>query len=215
MKRTFIFKAGSRELALPVTPESFSLDYGVRMETVNIHDVGDVDVLGKTTLAAMKLDCLFPAQEYVFADMEMEPYDYVRQFQKWVRTGKVLRFIIPDTIVNLPVRVESIQYGEGAGSNDVRATVVLRQHRALAAPQTEAAPTENKAREEQEPVDGGSETLYTAQYGDTLCSICRKFYGDGSAKFYNALASYNGKPNPNILMTGEVLTIPPRDVLGV
>lgn len=214
MPYSFIFKAGGRELTLPVTPESFALDYGVSIETISIHDVGEADIFGKTKLSSFQIKCLLPARNYTFANTEMEPYDYIRQFQKWARTGKVLRFIIPDTIVNLPVRIENVQFGENDGSGDVLAMLTLKQHRALEALRTEAAPDQNAPREDSSG-DSGAETSYTAVYGDTLCSICRKFYGDGSAKFYNALAKYNGKPNPNLLMTGEVLQIPSKSALGV
>ena len=180
---------------------------------MNIHEVGDADLLGKPTLAAIRLECLFPANDYPFAHAELDPYDYVNTFKKWARSGKTLRFIVSDTTVNLPVRVESISYGERDGTNDVYATISLREHRTLAAPETESTPGDNDERTEDEP-EGDIKT-YTAVYGDTLCSICRRFYGDGSAKYYNALAKYNGKANPNLLATGEVLKIPPKSKLGV
>lgn len=215
MLRTFIFKYGGKELALPITPESFTAETAVKPETVNVHDVGDADILGKPSLQAIKLECLFPANDYPFASIEMEPYEYVRMFQKWAKSGKVLRFMVSDTPVNISVRVESISYSERDGTNDVYATISLREHRTLEATATEGTAPAGGTRAAPDGSAVAGAFAYTAKYGDTLAAICRKNYGDGSAKFYNALARYNGKPNPNILMTGEVLKIPPRESLGV
>jgi hypothetical protein len=43
MSRKFIIKA-SKQITLPVTPESFEVSYGRNIETVNIHEVGDVNI---------------------------------------------------------------------------------------------------------------------------------------------------------------------------
>ena len=51
--------------------------------------------------------------------------------------------------------------------------------------------------------------------GDCLSVICRRFYGNGTATCYNALAAYNGIKNPHLIYPGQVLTIPPKAQLGV
>ena len=51
--------------------------------------------------------------------------------------------------------------------------------------------------------------------GDCLSVICRRFYGNGTAKYYNALAAYNGIKNPHLIFPGQVLTLPPASQLGV
>ena len=56
---------------------------------------------------------------------------------------------------------------------------------------------------------------YTVVKGDCLSVICRRFYGSGTAKYYNALATYNGIKNPHLIFPGQVLTIPPVGQLGV
>ncbi len=56
MLRLFIFRDAetNTEINLPVTPENFSIDHGIRMETINIHTLGDVNIAGYTTLASIK-----------------------------------------------------------------------------------------------------------------------------------------------------------------
>ena len=45
--------------------------------------------------------------------------------------------------------------------------------------------------------------------------ICRRFYGNGTAKYYNAVAKYNGIKNPHLIYAGQKLTLPPAQQLGV
>lgn len=54
---------------------------------------------------------------------------------------------------------------------------------------------------------------YTIVRGDTLSIICRRYYGRSTAKYYNALAKYNGIKNPHLIYPGRTLKIPPENVL--
>ena len=74
--RKFIIKA-SKQITLPVTPEGFEVSYGRRTETVNIHEVGDVNLPGGLALGSIKISCLFPSQPYPFAQDSGDPYGYV------------------------------------------------------------------------------------------------------------------------------------------
>lgn len=47
----------------------------------------------------------------------------------------------------------------------------------------------------------------------TLSVICRRYYWKSSAKYYNALAKYNGIKNPHLIYPGTTLRIPPESVL--
>lgn len=205
-KRKFIFKGGSRELTLPVTPESYQVEKGVNVEVVNIHELGDAILAGYGTLATIQIACMFPAQDYPFA-RESDPEQYVEQFEKWVEKKTKLRYVVSGTGVNLPVIVQSFSHGERDGTGDVYADIVLREYRALQAVKVAGAAA-GKPREPVTKASGASVTPYTAKAGDCLCAICRKAYGDGSYAMAQRLAAYNNRPNPNILYVGEVLQIP-------
>ncbi len=217
MLRKFIFKdtAGRRELVLPVTPESFQLDHGIHVEKINIHEAGDINLAGGGALAQITINCIFPENDYVFSRAEDTPYNYVNTFERWSDRHTVLRFVISDTTVNLPVLVENIAYGEQDGTNDVYAAIRLQEYRELDAVETERASTGNKPRASDRGSSGGSDQTYEVKYGDTLCAICRRYYGSDKPAVYTALAKYNGRSNPNILYAGEVIKIPSRSKLGV
>ncbi|HHY27417.1 MAG TPA: LysM peptidoglycan-binding domain-containing protein [Desulfitobacterium dehalogenans] len=207
--RKFIFKDGNRELLLPVTPPSFAIDHGIRIETIHIHTLGDVNIAGYGTLAAIKIDCLFPARPYPFSLADENPYTYVKTFQKFCDKGKVIRFIIPDTPVNLPVLVESITYSERDGTHDVYASLALREYRPLSAVKVEQSGTENQSRPAAATVVKSSP--YIVESGDTLSAICRKFYGD--ANLYPKVADANGLTNPHLIFPGQKLNMPDKSQL--
>lgn len=211
MSKKFIIKA-AKQITLPITPESFEVSYGRRIETVNIHEVGDVNLPGGLALGTIKISCIFPAQDYSFADAEKEPYEYVEAIQKLIKKKKAVRFVVSGTDVNERVLIEEISYGEKDGTGDVYANITMRGYREVSATQTVAVLGANTIRSEGSGSVGGEQT-YKAVYGDCLCSICRKYYGDGSYTLAKKLASYNNRPDPNILYVGEVLKIPAKEAL--
>lgn len=207
--RKFIFKDGTRELLLPVTPPSFTVTHGIKIETIHIHTLGDVNIAGYGTLAAIKIDCLFPAQPYPFSLTDENPYTYVKTFQKFCDKRKVIRFVIPDTPVNLPVLVESITYSERDGTHDVYASLALREYRPLSAVKIEPSGTENQSRPEAATVI--KPTTYNVESGDTLSAICWKFYGDAS--LYPKVADANKITNPHLIFPGQKLDMPDKSQL--
>lgn len=210
--RKFIIK-DNKQITLPITPESFEVSYGRRTETVNIHEVGDVNLPGGLALGTIKISCIFPEQDYPFALDSGDPYDYVDSIKKIITKKKPVRFIVSGTDVNERVLIEDIAYGEQDGTGDVYATITMRGYREVSAAQTTVRALSSYVRSEGSG-SVGSEKTYTAVYGDCLCAICRKFYGDGSYTLAKKLASYNDRPDPNILYVGNVLKIPPKEALG-
>lgn len=214
MLRLFIFKdtETNAELTLPVTPDSFSIDHGIRMETINIHTLGDVNIAGYSTLATIKIDCLFPLASYPFVNGNtvFDPYYYVSTVQKWCDDRKLLRFVISNTPFNIPVKVESISCSEKDGTNDVYAAITLREQRVLNAVsvQTTAAGS-NTGRTSTE--NSGAKPSYVVKSGDTLSAICKNAYGDAS--LYPKVAKYNNISNPNLIRVGQVIKLPDKSQL--
>ena len=214
MERTIILLGGGRELALPVTPSSFSVGEGISIDTVDIYQLGQVDLAGRPVLQTIRLDCMLPARDYPFASGDGQPYSIVGTLESWCRSGKVIRLVVTDTTVNLPCRIESVTYGERDGTNDVYASITLRTHRSVEAAAQSRGAADNKPRTKESPARSQDQS-YRIRQGDTLSAICRQYYGDGSAKYYNALAAYNGIANPHLIYTGDSLKIPDEGRLGL
>lgn len=202
------FIADGRELRLPVTP-MFSAPAGKRIETVNIHQVGDVNLPGKPSPAPITLEGFFPAHPAPYAIGEIsEPYEYVQQFEAWAKGETVVRYVVTDTSINLPVLIESIEYGEEDGTGDVYYTLRLVEYTYLTTTVTEAVSTGNSSRKEEAPAAPQS---YTVQKGDTLSAIARRYYGNSSMAY--RLATANSIKNPNLIYPGQVLSLPDTEEL--
>ena len=121
-----------------------------------------------------------------------------------------MRYVVPG-VINTRVLIEEISYEERDGTGDVYAKLYLKESQALEAVTSESGSSGGRSEAEQ---TGQSQT-YTVVAGDCLSVICRRFYGNGTAKYYNALAAYNGIKNPHLIFPGQVLTLPPASQLGV
>lgn len=202
----------NEELVLPVTPPSFEVASGIKGETVNIHTVGDVVIGGYGTLANIKIDCMFPAQQYPFVvGPSIKPYEYVNKIKLLCESRTVVRFIVTDTPVNIPALILEIAYGERDGTGDVYATITMREYKYLTAAKTQK---QDKTGNEPRPVEAApppAMQTYIIVKGDTLWAICRRFYGE--PKLCYDLAKYNGIKNANLIYAGNTLNIPDKSLL--
>jgi len=184
--RPFILK-GNSELIFPVTPGSYKVDTGINVELINIHELGDVHLAGYGTLSTITIEALFPANAYSFSSGANPEY-YIEQIKNMIAQKTPVRFIVGGTGVNISVLVQSVTYGEEDGTNDVYATIILKEHRPLVVVQV-AQPQESKRREPVRQQEG--EQAYTTKKNDTLSSISRKFYGNSVTENMNKIAQYN------------------------
>lgn len=206
--RKVVFVADGAELILPVTPQSVSNAWGINVETLNIQELGDVKVAGKTTLPTVKLTALLPNNRYSFASGS-DAYGIISRLHTWCTEQQVVRYIVTGTDINVPVLIQSVEYAETDGSNDVTANITLVQYRYVKAAKIVDTTAPKRAKEN----PPTTPNTYTVQKGDTLWSIARKFYGDGSLCY--KLATANGIKNPNLIREGDVITLPDiKDLQG-
>lgn len=213
MKRLIIIKNEdlNSEMIMPVTPESFQVSHGIDMETVNIHTLGDVVIAGYPTLQTIKVDLLLPGQDYIFANSStlQAPYSYyIARFQRYMNDRNRLRFIVSGTTINIPVKLEEIEYGEKDGTNDVYITLTLHERKDLGS--AKRSNSANRTRSASSPPVKSTRS-YRIKSGDTLSAICKKYYG--STGYSSALAKYNGIKNPNLIYAGRTLKLPPAGQL--
>lgn len=202
--RKVVLKHGSMELVLPVTPESFTSAFGIHVETVNIHGLGDLRIAGYATLGNINMDFLFPANAYSWAvTRDTAPYNIIAQLRQWAATRTVLRLIVTGTDINLPVLIESCEYGENDGSNDVSGSIYLSEYRYVG---TQAASSINQGISRSVESFPRHSQTYTVQSGDSLRSVATRFYG--TSGYANAIAAANDMHALQNLEPGMVLKLP-------
>lgn len=181
-------------LILPVTPESFEVGAGIKIETVNIHALGDLRIAGYPILDNISISGFFPARRYRFAITDdVQPYALVAQFKAWAASRAVVRFLVTGTDVNLPVLVETIRYGERDGSGDVYYTLTLAEYRHV------SASAALRRAVDRYPI---TPQYYTPQKGENLFIISEKMYGTTSRA--NEIAKANGIGNAYVVRTSGI-----------
>lgn len=209
MQRTIILKntESGQELTLPVTPEQYPVAAGRAVERIDMAVTGQVALPGLKGLFSEQLQFMLPAQLYPFctAGAVADPKYYIDLLTQWSNNADVCRYIVVGAGVNAAVLLGEISYREEDGSNDVYATLPLYEYRYLEEAQIEQM-TENSVRVVETSAAPPTAEKYTVVKGDTLWSICKKFYGDGSLAY--KLATANNIKNPNLIYTGQTVELP-------
>lgn len=215
------FLCDGEELQLPVPPMPFGWGAEQNVRELTVNGTGTVTLPGDSAAVSSTLSILLPAHDYPFVapGAVLDPYCYVGRLVDYVTGKKVVRYVVPG-VVNERVVIQGITYEERDGTGDVYATLYLRGSPSLEAVTTQAGSsssgsgdTGNAGRDG--PESAGSMQTYTVVAGDCLSVICRRYYGNGTAPYYNALAAYNGIKNPHLIYPGQVITLPPKSQLGL
>lgn len=120
-------------VTIPVLPSSFNVTVKQNNTTVNINNLGELNIIGKTGLKTISFTSFFPAQAYSFAKGDTEPYAYIDKINNMRISGKPCRIIISNTNINIPVTIDSFSYQEKDGSCDVYYSIELKEYRFIGA----------------------------------------------------------------------------------
>ena len=207
-------KADDKVFKFPVLPSSFDLDNSSIIETSNIVNLGQVAMYGGNALKTISISSFFPSKEYQFCTYYgfPQPYECVKMIEEWRAAGKQIRLIITSTPINMPVLIESFEWGERAGTRDVEFTLTLKEYKPITIKTT--PPTTTKPEPTPRPVDKpttNTQKTHKVKKGDCLWDIAKKYYGKGS--LYPKIKEANKSKYPalaknNIIYTYMELIIP-------
>ncbi len=202
----------SESLQLPVNPGEFSVKAGNKNTVVDIQDLGELNLIGRSKLAEVQIASFFPATwaPYCAYQNIPKPYDAVALIEKWRQTWKPIRLIIAGTPINQAMAIEDFEYGEKGGTRDINYTLSLKEYRFITVQQVGQQATGTSA---QRPDNRATPASYTIKEGDSLFLIAKKVYGDGGQtnqdKIYNANKAILGNdPGLVILWAGDQMEIP-------
>ena len=192
-------KADDKVFKFPVLPSSFDLDNSSIIETSNIVNLGQVAMYGGNALKTISISSFFPSKEYQFCTYYgfPQPYECVKMIEEWRAAGKQIRLIITSTPINMPVLIESFEWGERAGTRDVEFTLTLKEYKPITIKTT--PPTTTTPEPTPRPVDTpttNKQKTHKVKKGESLWAITQKYTGKGSR--YPELKKANQEKYPKL-----------------
>jgi len=205
------FNNGAEKLRLPVPPQTFELQTGAMNTTVTIHELGEVNLIGKRRLKSISLSSYFPVRDDGLCQYRgfPPPRTCVETIEQWRDSGRPIRLIVIGESVRLneAMAIESFSYSQKRGPADIYFTLELKEYRFLNfTPAAGAADALMRSIVgEMRPAERAVPDKYPVQTGDSLLTIARKVYGDSSR--WRELMSRNGLRDENELAPGKVLLL--------
>lgn len=107
-------------IQLPVVPSEFMITSPQKNEGYNTISQGDIKLIGMRGLKSLTLSSFFPSKDYPFLrDRTYKGWQYVKMIESWIDRRVPIRLIITNTDINMPVTIESFEYGPQDGSGDI------------------------------------------------------------------------------------------------
>lgn len=118
------------KIQIPVPPSEFKVTVNQNNETLNINNLGELKMLGKTGLLNISLSSFFPNQQYSFCQCQVDkPYSYISKIEKCRNSEKPCRLLVTETPINYSVVIDAFIWGENDGSGDVYFTIEFSEYR--------------------------------------------------------------------------------------
>lgn len=212
--RTIELSFNNKEEAfiLPINPIEFEFSEANLNQTINILDIGEINLIGHRGLVSCRLSSFFPSSSSPhYSRADRSPIDYINLLKKWKESGKPIRIIISDSYINLAMAIQNIIFIQKEGDLDIYYDLELLEYRFLNIASSDlnsnsSITEENGLKSRLD--DREQPTTYTVKENDTLWGISSRIYGSGSKyqDIYNA--NSNIIKDPNLIYVGQELVIP-------
>jgi hypothetical protein len=197
---------GSR-IQFPVGPSSFEVTAKQNNSIVNINNIGELNMLGKTALLTMSLSSFFPNQSYTFcACTPDDPYSYVKTIDNWRTSGKPSRFIISGTPINYAVSIDSFKWGEKDGTGDVHFSLDFHEYKFVGGAKDSTQVNSVTGLKDRSYLENVAQNI-TVYPNDSIGDVIGRAVGkteaantNSSLKYYTSIAKGGG------LKTGSIVT---------
>lgn len=219
-------------IQLPINPSEIAFTDPQNNQQVTLLDVGSVNLLGERGLISVTFESFFPSEKSPLYDRggaNRTPKEYKAMVKKWKDNKSVVRMIITDLDINLAMSVDSFEYKQREGDDDIYYSIVLTEYKTLNVPSVKVSTkvkssikTRPKPAAKSSGSSGGSSggSSYTIKSNDTLWAIATRYYGNGTQymKIYNANSSviestakkhgFSSSQQGHWIFPGTQLTIP-------
>jgi LysM repeat protein len=214
------------KMLCPIAPSKLQMKIGNKNKTVTLINEGEVNILKQAGLTDVSFDLLLPNVTYPFATYKsgfVTASFFLNELEKMKTDKKPFQFVVTRVLpsgkmlfdTNMKVSLETYDIKEDAKQGfDVVVTIKLKQYRDFGT-KTCNIVSENKVSvQETRSTDNSpapSKTItHVVGVGESLWSIAKKYYGDGSKYPIIYEANKARVKNPNFIRIGDFLFIPPK-----
>lgn len=206
------YNAEKEKIQLPVLPEKFSTKNGSKNATMDIAGLGEIVIMHSRPALQFSFSSFFPAAKFPGIQVEKitNPLSLIQKINEWKAGKTPVHLIATACGVDLYVTIESFNYyEEGGDPGTYQYSMTLKEYREITVRQVKVDIPKATAtvQKEQPRVDNTvQQKTYTVKSGDTLYTIAKKVYGDGSKskEIYQANRAMIGS-NPNSIKPKQVL----------
>lgn len=128
-------------IKLPVLPKEFKIQSGMKNETFDTINQGEIKLIGMESLKSISIQSFFPNNDYTFLrDRSYRGWQYVEMIEAWKDRRVPIRLIITDSpkeLVNMACTIESFEYGKQDGTGDIYYTLTLSEFKFIQLAQKE------------------------------------------------------------------------------
>ena len=205
-----------KDFRFPVVPNDFDFETSNIINSSNITKLGEVGFYGGDNLSPLEINSFFPSKNYSFCQYSdfPKPLECVVYIKKLMKDKRIPRLIYTDTDINIPVLIESFNYGRKDGTQDIYFTLKFKEYRKIEVPEISQSTSNNSTQNNQRPTDDkntNTQQTHIVKKGDTLWDISQKYLGKGS--LYNKIKeanwnTYTSLKKNNIIYVNWKLVIP-------
>ena len=212
----------------PVIPMPLGKGVGASVDTVGIVKYGNIAIYNGKEPGTVKLDSFFPKHYHQYCNYRdfPSPYECVDIIEKWVAKGRILRYIVTGTPVNMPVVITGFDYHHKDGTGSLYYTLQLIEKDVITiptwTPPQEKKTTNNTTKKGSAVVKNDTRAnasnnhnrrVHIVKKGEYLYMLGQKYYGNGNK--YKLIknnvenqANYPKLKKSNYIYVGWKLVIP-------
>lgn len=119
-------------IQLPILPPEFTIQSPQNNESYQTVSLGEIKLIGNRGLKSISFSSIFPAKKLPYSrNTSMFGWDYVNEIES-MRDRKIpFRLIITDTLINMPVTIDSFEYGMKSETKDIQYSIEFSEFRFL------------------------------------------------------------------------------------
>lgn len=197
-------------ILLPIAPAKLELKVNNKNKTMDLINLGEVNILKKPGLTDIEFEARIPHNKYPFAtykDGYKEAKYFLEEIEKLKVNNKPFQFIVSRTSpsgtilfhTNIKVSIEEYTVIEDAeDSSDLTIPIKLKQFRdyvsrkiVINKPEGSQKPSGSINNKRPDLSNKPSGKTYTVKKGDSLWSICKSNLGSGSKNTYDKVYKIN------------------------